>query len=413
MLPRRLILAALLTAFTVFGWVVIEETVPVYAFPLVFGYLTLLFGYDLLQVDRSAMLFAGVFLLFVAWASIGLTFVPEPGRCAAAIRNWVGSLAIALLVYRLVHDERDALFVIRLFAALHVAGLVLAAVQVFTGSGVWSPAAKEWEPTGFEGMSYLFGKNYLPIAAFGLAGLLVRQEQHGGLGRKEAVALLILGIAGVALSDGRSTQIGLAAGLLVTAFRRSGRARAWAIAATTATAIASLSLSASWEAMLGKYDEVGDSRPLLWTTSLQIFREHPLTGIGSDQFRFVALDYAPPDWDGTELPEHVAPHPHNVFLGILAENGLPGLVLFLGALTVLLGAASRISKSAGTTGIIGQGIILFLIMFAIDMNFHNYFNDNNLWVFAGLTLALNRVALNARPPVPLQVPLGVGVLRKS
>ncbi len=66
----------------------------------------------------------------------------------------------------------------------------------------------------------------------------------------------------------------------------------------------------------GKRDISIWARTLFWEKCIKIFLEKPLTGIGIGQFAFQKIS-------------HIHLHAHNVFFNILAELGLPGLLLFL------------------------------------------------------------------------------------
>jgi O-antigen ligase len=86
-------------------------------------------------------------------------------------------------------------------------------------------------------------------------------------------------------------------------------------------------------------------RPIIWMTALEMARDHPLTGVGAGNFPVRLHDYF--DVEDPEVAE-VHPNflqPHNDFLWVLAEKGLPGLILFtalfLFSVTGLLGALRR------------------------------------------------------------------------
>jgi len=67
---------------------------------------------------------------------------------------------------------------------------------------------------------------------------------------------------------------------------------------------------------------MGD-RPFWWKSSLQMIKEHPLTGIGPGRFED---EYALRQPEGSiEIPQHA----HNTFLNIAAEMGLPALFALL------------------------------------------------------------------------------------
>ena len=67
---------------------------------------------------------------------------------------------------------------------------------------------------------------------------------------------------------------------------------------------------------------MGD-RPYWWRASIQMIKEHPLTGIGPGRFKD---EYAIRQPEGSvEIPQHA----HNTFLNIAAEMGFPALFSFL------------------------------------------------------------------------------------
>ena len=105
-----------------------------------------------------------------------------------------------------------------------------------------------------------------------------------------------------------------------------------AVAAVLGVAIADQVLSAQVHQSLAQKEHIAanDVQALLyyWNVAIDEFRSNPLVGVGPGQFEVRFYDYAPPfNLDvGTQTT-------HNTYLNILAELGLPGLVLFLWFLT--------------------------------------------------------------------------------
>lgn len=64
-------------------------------------------------------------------------------------------------------------------------------------------------------------------------------------------------------------------------------------------------------------------RPQWWRVSLQMLREHPLTGIGLGRFRY---EY---QHKGPEVQYTTPYHAHNIYLHIAVEQGFPSLCVFL------------------------------------------------------------------------------------
>ena len=68
-----------------------------------------------------------------------------------------------------------------------------------------------------------------------------------------------------------------------------------------------------------------DQRTTQWAMSVRTFGEHPILGIGAGTFRDVSLQAT-----GVSSPAH------SVFLGVLADTGVPGLILFVAVLVTLI-----------------------------------------------------------------------------
>jgi O-antigen ligase len=62
-----------------------------------------------------------------------------------------------------------------------------------------------------------------------------------------------------------------------------------------------------------------DARFVIWGQAVNVFLQHPLTGIGPGTFQ----DYFPP------YPKWGVPQPHNVFLAFLIQTGLIGFIGFI------------------------------------------------------------------------------------
>jgi len=71
------------------------------------------------------------------------------------------------------------------------------------------------------------------------------------------------------------------------------------------------------------------------------FFEHPLTGVGGGNLAYLGVDYGLPVLDGLGRTWAV----HNAYLGVLAETGIVGFVLFISILASGLIAAVRLARS--------------------------------------------------------------------
>ena len=71
-----------------------------------------------------------------------------------------------------------------------------------------------------------------------------------------------------------------------------------------------------------------NSRIVIWTNSVDMFLDHPLTGIGIANFYYVYPDYLSKEEEGPNI-ENRPWHAHNIVLNLAVEIGILGLIAFL------------------------------------------------------------------------------------
>ena len=79
-------------------------------------------------------------------------------------------------------------------------------------------------------------------------------------------------------------------------------------------------------------------RLVLWQTTADIIADHPLTGVGTDNFQRAYRAYASPDDQFVENGLPGAFHAHQIVLEVLSETGMVGLLLWLAAVAIALRA---------------------------------------------------------------------------
>lgn len=128
--------------------------------------------------------------------------------------------------------------------------------------------------------------------------------------------------------------------------------------------------------------------------ALNIIKEHPLTGIGLNNYTHVMQNY-----DHTrEWQTYKFPHPvHNSYLLIAAESGIPALVSFLWLIVALLAktrlAFQQIDNPIAVfqIGCIG-GVLTWMISALFDRDLAGL--NEMLWFTMALAIALNRMIEN-------------------
>ncbi len=287
-------------------------------------------------VSLFAQLLASLRLMDLAVAGIGLLgllsllWAEQPAMARTELRTLIIEPLLFYGLLRATGMSKRTL--LRLFAALIAAGVLAALiglVMYFSKTGDFYSA--QW---GFRRLDSVYGSannagllfgRAIPIA---LAILLVNFDRRAKLLAGLALLIMLPALA-LTLSSG-AILLGLPAGLVtvfIGAYRRRAVAPLLAIGALGAGTFALLaSLSDRLANVMNFSSGTSFVRLRLWESSLAILREHPLTGIGMDQFLYqFGGEYLKPDaiWD-RDLS-----HPHNFALDFWVRLGFLGLLCFI------------------------------------------------------------------------------------
>ena len=147
----------------------------------------------------------------------------------------------------------------------------------------------------------------------------------------------------------------------------------------------------------------------LFKQTMHISREHPWTGVGFGHF-VDAQQELPRNLDYGHHVSGVLVE-HNLFLGMLAETGVIGLLLTVAVFVLLLQQSIKLYRKIPprSPGLISREfVVLFWVVFAnymVDAMFRDplwdVFANGLLWSIAGLMVCCNRML----EPTPLELPI--------
>jgi O-antigen ligase len=187
--------------------------------------------------------------------------------------------------------------------------------------------------------------NYFTLSALlclPLAFALIQERRPRWL-RPFAATCLILMILAVTLAASRGGFLGLMAAFLFVLWRSRQRARNFIVLACLIVPLSILSPISPLARLLSPtYSdaEAADTRFVLWGAGLRMFQENWLTGIGVGNFKSMAPAYQEP---GKRTVQAIA---HNTYIQLAAEQGVVGLLLFLGVLTAGFRSLERTAAQA-------------------------------------------------------------------
>lgn len=180
--------------------------------------------------------------------------------------------------------------------------------------------------------------------------------------------------------------------------------RAWLTVRQKATALLTASLlvtaaflyvpSTSWERLSTMPYALDhgtmSGRTVIWGAGWDIFREHPILGIGSNAFRVVVSRVLaePIRLDDVDSP---APPAHNTFLSVLVEQGIIGLAIFCAMLGVLANSLRVLPP------IPRKLWIVCLVVWTVGVSSLTWEMRKPTWFFFGLLVAQCGAAFQKSP----------------
>jgi O-antigen ligase len=344
---------------------------------------------------HPTLTFAAV--LFVAWAVISLAWAKEPSVGITAISRYGLNLLLLPIVYAAIRNRRHVHWLVGIL----VAGATLSALYgmvLARGSAL------------AEGTSRLSGAgqdaNYLAallVSGIVLAVALVSIRTLPSRIRVLALGAVLVMLVGLIDTVSRSGMVGLGAALVAgIVFAGRGRRLVFvAVSAAIALSVVAYYVSVASPAARARITSVqgGSGRTDIWAVGWRIVKAHPVNGIGVGNFPDTTIDYLlqPGSLDSSLFIVDKPQVAHNIYLEVLAETGVVGLVLFLSIVGFLLWCAleaARIFAKAGDRAmdILSRAIVVATVgVLATDFFISDQYSKS-LWLQLALGPALLAVA---------------------
>jgi putative inorganic carbon (HCO3(-)) transporter len=153
-----------------------------------------------------------------------------------------------------------------------------------------------------------------------------------------------------------------------------------------------------------RYEEDSSAQGRLnaWQTSWRVFLDYPVFGVGPNNLEAVFFRYAP---DNSRF--HVT---HDAYLQLLSECGLPGLLLFLGAIGSAYWSLQRLRRTTALPWAETQARMLqiSIIGYLIGATFLNMAYCELIYTLIALTVSLEVAAraAEAEEGIPARLPSG-------
>lgn len=341
-------------------------------------------------------LLAGVLLWFVlsaVWSS----------DAAAAVSEWLKvllSATVFALVLLAVRTTAQARAMVMAFVGAGVFSAVIGLVGFSTAPAnpdAASELAAEGRITAWAGDPNVLAASLVATAVLALT-LAARARGPGRLLLSVGALLSVVGVAATQSRGGLvSAAVALAATMIL--FRRHA-ARTVPLALALVIAMSAyLAVVPGAANRLTVSGDAGSGRSELWTVAWRGFKDHPVNGIGLNQFRLESSRYVlePGTLRYVKLISERPLVVHNTYLQYLVETGVIGSLLFLGFLAACLSAhhrAIRLFDDARRSGDahLARGVLVATLTLLGAGMFVSAGVDYKTWLLLALGPALLAVA---------------------
>jgi O-antigen ligase len=282
---------------------------------------------------------------YLALGGVALFVSAQRGPALTELRVLFIEPALFYLILR--HTARDEAMWLRLADTLVAAAVVVAAVGlaqyafgqsvVIAEGGTGRLASVYGSPNN----AALFLERALPFAAvFLLTRFDARRRWFG------ALAAVVIGAALALTFSAGALFLGVPLALALVLALHFGRRAVWILGGLALLVGAALALALQTERFARLANLSGGTsffRVRVWQSAAQMLRDHPVTGIGLDQFLYAYRgQYIAPDaWQEPNLS-----HPHNILLDFWLRLGLLGAALLIVIQIAFWARALRVWRSA-------------------------------------------------------------------
>ncbi len=330
----------------------------------------------------------------LAWLMLSMVWAVDPGASATLWVSWV----IVAFLFVVVATSLSTPEHLRLAMWAFVIGAVLSILigLAFQYAGVSGVEVEGRFQAGAGDPNYLGAQI---IGAFALTfGLLATTREP--LARLALIACLAPLTYGLVASQSRGALVALAA-MVVLSLWAFGRYRARVLAvllvAISVLAMVVAITPGASERIFSSGDR-GSGRTDLWTVGMRMAGDHPVLGVGLDNFGLLARDY-------TRMPgqlENVnqvlkGQEAHNLYLGLFSESGPLGLILFIAVAGFSIASGLRAARRFESIGEDGLGILARASMLGLaGMLSASFFlpngTDKRMWILLAISPAMLGVA---------------------
>jgi len=332
----------------------------------------------------------------VAWLSLSALWAQDRSLVLADVWHWWAVAALFLMVASSLRDTRAVKLVMLGMVIGAAASVVLGLANGDLGRSAVEGASDRLKSGA--GDPNVLAAGLVSAGVLAAALMVPIRTALGRWALAVSIGLLCIGVVASESRGGALAALATAGASLVFFRRRRKQVSAVVLLATGAVVVALALFPSAWH-RISSYDNGGNGRTEIWTVAWRMTQDHPLVGVGLNNFDTRAGDYVrrPGALKRVRL---VVDHPtvvHNIYLQLLAEDGLVGLLLFLSVAGACLRAAwSAARRFAARGDPAGEALSTAALVAGTSILVAGFFIsagvDTRLWILFALGPALLRAS---------------------
>ena len=342
-------------------------------------------------------------VLFLAWAGLSYTWSEFPASAADATFRVALNAILLLIVYTAVRTSDDA---IRVFVAFAI-GATLATVIGIVAGGATAFGGEARLSSEFENPNELASTLVAALVIVLALAVVAKRSPAWRVAAGVAATVSMLGIL-LTVSRGGLVALGAAA---VAAIFFSGRWRPQVTALSIATALFVLFYFAALAPPAAREHieelEGGTGRQDIWKVAWRMVEDEPLRGVGAGNFPTASIHYliVPGTLRRSDFIVDKPKVAHNLYLGTMAELGIPGLILLLSVILGLLACGVQAARQFERNGdlrmeILARAQVIALVGLLAALFFSSDLYKKQLWLLLAMGPAMLAISRNERVSDP-------------
>lgn len=334
-----------------------------------------------------------VIAAILVWFSISLAWAESTSAALEDLWHWYALALLFVIVITVIVTRRAVTWMIAAF----VGGAVVSVCLGIADGSLTSAAQGAARLTGAAGDPNFLAASLVAAAVLAGTLLALAKSQISKALLVAALAVLIVGLVASASRGGA-----LAGGVALIAAFVLFKRRRLQVAAVTAVVLAVAGLTfvnapAAWDRVTNFNNDNGRSD--LWTVGWRMGKDHPILGVGLNNFREQSANYVrqPGTLEHVQLIVDRPSFTHNTYLQLFAEEGIVGLALFLALVWACLYSAYSAAERFERRGerdlsTLARAVLVATVSMLAAGMFLSSAVDQRLWLLLALGPALLTLA---------------------